>query len=649
MNDLLNTLEADRRSRKHGVTDDLYGLPIVEKNWDFSYPTLDRNNWRKNKPSEPTSDYLPYPANDAEYCQRFYAAYPFLRNYMTNMTNNNDKKGIFFAGGTISRLMKHPKPPQEIIAHNDLDIFFYGLTSDEAKQKMMEFDAYLRKNIDNNIQIIYALNQYILSIFIRNQPPIEIQFIFRLYKTKSEIIHGFDFGSCAIGFDGRKVYFTSLSKFAFEYGYNILDTTRRSTSYEFRLAKYANRGFGLILPRLDIDIIRRDLNNKELEDNIRAGGVLRRHPRNYRWDNQNNIDKNTVIFYLPYLLIFIKRDASSTTHKNHINHLNHIIGGFSPRFTNNYHPRQHDYENPLNQPNNLNNPYYGDDIRTDEWRNGKNIKNLTNGESGKIRLWGEDLNNLLNDYQTSLIDINNDINRYFTRLVEYGLEFKISGVKSIDKTLNSHIFVTVRNEILAQQGRVLELAKNFIEQRRNIQFIEQNPGTQLTSSINPIIEDEMVWYGIDHYKYPLESDPLTKITEIKYYDTTASDKTTANSDYSEEMQSEWIIINNQNYLTANGCIYKLPEAIYNLLTEGKLETVPESDLVLVGRIINGKPFLDSKYVDKPNKTDPIDMTDDMTKTPKSSKALKSAKTAKAAKTAKVVESSDNSDNSEDSS
>ena len=78
----------------------------------------------------------------------------------------------------------------------------------------------------------------------------------RLYKTASEILHGFDLGSSAVGYDGDNIYFTTLGKFCHEFSCNIIDTTRRSTTYEQRLAKYFNRGFNIVLPKFDITKLR---------------------------------------------------------------------------------------------------------------------------------------------------------------------------------------------------------------------------------------------------------------------------------------------------------------------------------------------------------------------------------------------------------
>jgi hypothetical protein len=65
-------------------------------------------------------------------------------------------------------------------------------------------------------------------------------------------LHGFDLGSSAVGFDGKDVYFTTLSKFSYENMVNVVDTTRRSTTYERRLHKYLKRGFSIAIPKLDL-------------------------------------------------------------------------------------------------------------------------------------------------------------------------------------------------------------------------------------------------------------------------------------------------------------------------------------------------------------------------------------------------------------
>jgi len=78
----------------------------------------------------------------------------------------------------------------------------------------------------------------------------------RLYSSPQEVLIGFDLGSSAVGYDGKKVFFTSLGKLSYEYMVNVLYPSRRSTTYEERLVKYYKRGFSIVLPKFDISKLR---------------------------------------------------------------------------------------------------------------------------------------------------------------------------------------------------------------------------------------------------------------------------------------------------------------------------------------------------------------------------------------------------------
>uniref|UniRef100_A0A6G6ACP8 Ankyrin repeat-containing protein n=1 Tax=Borely moumouvirus TaxID=2712067 RepID=A0A6G6ACP8_9VIRU len=65
---------------------------------------------------------------------------------------------------------------------------------------------------------------------------------------------------------------------------------------------------------------------------------------------------------------------------------------------------------------------------------------------------------------------NVDTNEYFDELIEKQKKFSF---KKLDKLLS---------------------------QEHNIDWITDNPGTQLTSSFNPIIKDEIDWYGKRYYE-----------------------------------------------------------------------------------------------------------------------------------------------------
>lgn len=76
---------------------------------------------------------------------------------------------------------------------------------------------------------------------------------YRLYSSPLEVLTGFDVDSCAIGFDGSKVWVAQRCHLALVNQRNPINLTRRSPTYEMRLAKYAQRGFEVPVPELQKD------------------------------------------------------------------------------------------------------------------------------------------------------------------------------------------------------------------------------------------------------------------------------------------------------------------------------------------------------------------------------------------------------------
>ncbi|KAL0229587.1 hypothetical protein GEMRC1_014204 [Eukaryota sp. GEM-RC1] len=109
-----------------------------------------------------------------------------------------------------------------------------------------------------------------------NVEQMTIQIILRLYSSPSEVLHGFDLGSSAVGYDGSQVWLTSLGMLSYSSMINVVDTTRRSTTYERRLRKYFDRGFMIVLPHLDVNKIDR---------------------RNHKWNQPEVVDLNPQLTF----------------------------------------------------------------------------------------------------------------------------------------------------------------------------------------------------------------------------------------------------------------------------------------------------------------------------------------------------------------
>lgn len=75
-----------------------------------------------------------------------------------------------------------------------------------------------------------------------------VQIILRAYKSVSEVITGFDIDSCCVAYYEKNYYVTPRGKYAIDNSINTVNLALSSTSYEFRLLKYCNRGFNIQLP-----------------------------------------------------------------------------------------------------------------------------------------------------------------------------------------------------------------------------------------------------------------------------------------------------------------------------------------------------------------------------------------------------------------
>lgn len=83
-----------------------------------------------------------------------------------------------------------------------------------------------------------------------------VQIVLRLYSSPAEILAGFDIDACCAIYDGQSVLANPRAVASWMRQCNLVDISRRSPSYEIRLAKYSLRGFEVhdpSLSRADID------------------------------------------------------------------------------------------------------------------------------------------------------------------------------------------------------------------------------------------------------------------------------------------------------------------------------------------------------------------------------------------------------------
>lgn len=150
------------------------------------------------------------------------------------------KKNVLIAGGAVFHMLYD-------VPLKDIDIFLIDMTESEAT-------TFVRELLErfNEHKIVRTKNAITIS---KSQ---DIQIILRLYKTVSEVLHGFDVDASCMGYHKNKFYITERAQVALKYGVNRVNFNRLSPSYEYRLVKYARKGLSIMVPDFDPKRVRSD-------------------------------------------------------------------------------------------------------------------------------------------------------------------------------------------------------------------------------------------------------------------------------------------------------------------------------------------------------------------------------------------------------
>ncbi|MNK57194.1 hypothetical protein D3C87_762460 [compost metagenome] len=139
-------------------------------------------------------------------------------------------KDIFIAGGYALGLHL------PLYKANDIDVFFV-CSEERAIEIIDEIVPKKRHRSGNSISCWLQIGDKYKNF----------QFILRLYKCPSEIVHGFDLDSCGILYNGTSLYCTERTEYSIKNMTNWFDPERASQSYIYRLLKYQLKGFRIKL------------------------------------------------------------------------------------------------------------------------------------------------------------------------------------------------------------------------------------------------------------------------------------------------------------------------------------------------------------------------------------------------------------------
>ncbi len=186
--------------------------------------------------------------------------HPFTTELLVKFSGN-----IVACGGAIAKNLIS-NPPHSYYGYNieDIDLFFYNVSNEDASKLRIEIALFLInkwKDSNDKIKIRILRNEFVTTIYFidkRDEYYSDIhsyQLIHRIYPNISSIIGGFDLNVCMVAYDGNDIYATPLGTWGLKNHTVIVDTKRRSTSFEYRLCKYYKFGFNILFPGLTQEIV----------------------------------------------------------------------------------------------------------------------------------------------------------------------------------------------------------------------------------------------------------------------------------------------------------------------------------------------------------------------------------------------------------
>ncbi|RHY29617.1 hypothetical protein DYB32_009291 [Aphanomyces invadans] len=261
-----------------GTTTDVFTLADVSavRNWDYSLPTLTQD--KRFTERKPWSD------SDA-FKKAFFETYPVLKAISL------DKLAAM--GGAVLSLLTTD------FSTKDLDLFVVlddpcmspeaakAFTDDRIKRfirdiyefmsghnvalKLVEEEKQKTKpDFSIDASKLYNLDQFrvrrVLNVFTVTVPVLRqrhdyrstltIQLVSTPHVSLADLLRQVDIACTGVAYYHNNVWFSPLSKFAFENLCFVVDGSRSNSAYVDRVIKYFDRGFDVIMPSLDTTKVR---------------------------------------------------------------------------------------------------------------------------------------------------------------------------------------------------------------------------------------------------------------------------------------------------------------------------------------------------------------------------------------------------------
>lgn len=161
-----------------------------------------------------------------------------LYHYLMTCTNRRNRPADIF------NAMKNLNSKKSNMS-NDIDLF---ITSEDPETIFKAISFIHNKMCEKFEKVDIIRTEHAITFYPKSRLSVpSIQIILRAYDSIEHILLGFDIDSCCIGYDGKQIICSQRFLRAIKYGYNLIDLTRLSVTYELRLMKYYKRGFDIAM------------------------------------------------------------------------------------------------------------------------------------------------------------------------------------------------------------------------------------------------------------------------------------------------------------------------------------------------------------------------------------------------------------------
>ena len=371
---------------------------------------------------------------------------------------------FILAGGALAGMMNRTR---EI---KDLDMFYVG-DADQATLTFQVAVEALKREYSHYSEVIVQRNKHVATVYFNvdydDYDAVMMQFIFRVYPTKDQVIGGFDLANASFLYDGKMIYGTPLAAWSIANRVEILNLSRRSTSYEFRLRKYCKRYcLRLIVPGMrpydnaSFDAFTSDLAGYGLRFGITDEWVNKEVPLLFTQHAQPRMEIKSGDYE-------VKKLVNCENSRSNIAKMNTMLAlrGLDSDIALMCWLEEDDDREEIVPMRTIDRAFLRKDLML----------------TPKHRYYYSNLNEIKHRVCKWLGE--EDYARYQRALAMVSWDYEHPDVEFIYEEVKQ---------------RVQKTLSKFLETRQEITWITENPGRQWTASFNPIVKDVRDWYG-EHY------------------------------------------------------------------------------------------------------------------------------------------------------